>query len=523
MIDFRKYLLERPELFLLAYFPHALAPAPGEPARLQDFHLRLIKSVTREVRSLTLYPAGHGKTTIVSTLLPIWAICKNPNARVAIIAKNEVDAKGIMRSIHSELLSNEKLIRDFGVFKSDEENRAWAIERIDIAQRTAIRKEGSIQIYGSKGNVLGKRFDLVICDDVVTEKNSATPEQRQSMMEWFNLGCETMPEHPWSQLAVVGTLFDPEDLYHTIRELRYPDTQESIYTTQYEDAVVDEDAKTTLWPERWTWERLMAQKAKMGTLDFNKRYRNIAVDASRLIFKSEYLRGGYVGRDRFEGCLDPSFCVGDYVDNWRRLAGFDPALGVSKIAKFCAHLTLGVGSCHKHERCYWVIDLIRDQFTQPQQIDLILEQHEKYDLWKTIIEINGYQKGLEQSVQQKMKELGLAYQIAPHHTTRNNKPDPEIGVAGMAGMVENGYLHIPWGDAHSRRVMEQLVEELEIYPSGRSGSTSDTVMALWFAWKSAQETAPRFKSYNRLEAPSPTPSVFARRGGSRTIRNPAYS
>lgn len=525
MLDPKQFLLRHPALFLLYYFPHALAPEPGAPAKLEAFHLRLIDTIVSKVRALILYPAGHGKTTIASTLMPIYFLCKNPDLRIAIIAKNEQDAKGIMRSIHAELLGNEKLIRDFGEFYpdgEDDKSKAWAIERIDIKQRTLQRKEGSIQIYGSKGNVLGKRFDIVICDDVVTEKNSATPEQRQSMMEWFNLGVETMPEHPWSQLIVVGTLFDPEDLYHTVRELRYPDTQEPVYVTQREDAVIDEDEKTTLWPERWTWSRLMAQKVKMGTLDFNKRYRNIAVDASRLVFKSEYLRGGYIGKERYEGCLDESYCLGDYGDNWRRIAGFDPALGVSKIAKFCAHLTLGVGSCVKHERCFWVIDLVRDQFSQPQQIELIINQHQKYDLWKTVIEVNGYQKGLEQSVKQKMEELGLAFSVEPHHTHRNNKPDPEIGVTGMAGMVENGWLHIPWGDAHSRRVMATLVEELEIYPSGRSGATSDTVMALWFAWKAAQETAPRYSSFNRLEQQN-RPSVFTNKGGRRSIPNPAYS
>lgn len=510
MTDSKQMLLDNPELFVLWYFRDKIKA-------LEDFHLRLIKTATTEVRSLILYPAGHGKTTLVSTCLPIWAICRDPNTRVAIIAKNEMDSRGIMRAIQSELLSNEDLIRDFGPFVSNEPAKAWTIDRIDIAKRTIRAKEGSIQIYGSKGNVLGKRFDWVICDDVVTEKNSATPEQRAGMREWFNLGVETMPEFPDSRLTVVGTLFDPEDLYHDLRDLVYPETQEQIYTVQREDAIVDEDNKVALWKSRWTWDRLMAQKAKMGTLDFNKRYRNIAVDKSRIIFLEEYIRGGTIGKLTFPGCLDPSFCVGDYADNWRRIGGFDPALGVSKIAKFCAHLTLGVGSCAKHERCYWVIDLIRDQLTLPQQVDTIIQQHQKYDLYATVIEVNGYQLGLEQAVKLKLEEEGHAYNIFPHHTTRNTKPDPEIGIGGMQAMVENGMLHIPWGDVHSRRVMGQLVDEMVQYPGGK---TTDTVMALWFAWKQAQETAPKFHSFNRLEKPKE--SIFVNRGGRRVIKNPAY-
>lgn len=516
-----KWLLRHPAAFLLYYFEDALRPAPGAVARLEDFHLRLIDTATGQVRALILYPAGHGKTTITSTLLPIFWLCEDANVRIAIIAKNEVDAKGIMRAIHSELMGNEKLIADFGPFCDPEDKtKAWAIERIDISKKTLNRKEGSIQIYGSKGNVLGKRFDRVICDDVVTEKNSSTPEQRQSMREWFNLGVETMPEFPESALIVVGTLFDPEDLYHDIRELVYPDTQEDIYTTQYEDAIVDEDNHITLWQERWTWERLMAMKVKMGTLDFNKRFRNIAVDSSRIIFRQEYLRGGYIGKEKYPGCLDKDYRVGEFADNWRRIAGFDPAVGTSKIAKFCAHVVLGVGACKEHARCFWLIDLVRDQMTTPQQVDLLLEKHEHYDLFATVIEVNGYQMGLKQSVDVKCEERGLMYRIEPHHTSRNNKPDPEIGVAGMQGMVENGMLHIPWGDPHSRRVMGKIVEEMELYPGGKAGSTTDTVMALWFAWKSAQQSAPRFASFNRLDN---TPkSSYAKRGGRRSVQNPAY-
>lgn len=510
--DRRNLLLERPELFILRYFSHKIT-------KLEEFHLRLIDTATKEPRSLILYPAGHGKTTLVSTCLPIWAICKDPNARVAVIAKNEVDAKGIMRVIHSELLSNWELIRDFGPFHDpQDDSKAWAIERIDILKRTKRSKEGSVAIYGSKGNVLGKRYDWVICDDVVTDKNSATPEQRQGMREWFNLGVETMPEFPDSRLTVVGTLFDPEDLYHDLRELMYPDTGGKIYAQQREDAIVSEEKKTTLWEERWPWQRLMAQKAKMGTLDFNKRYRNIAVDKSRVVFKDEYVRGGYIGKEKYPGCLDHGYCVGEYADNWRRLAGFDPALGVTRTAKFCAHLTLGVGSCPKHERCFWVIDLVREQFTMPQQVELVIQQHQAYDLWATVIEVNGYQAGLEQAVNMKLNEQGMSYNIIGHHTSKLNKPDPEIGVSGMSRMVENGMLHIPYGDVHSRGKMQQLIDELVQWPGGR---TTDTVMALWFAWKQAQEAAPRFKSYNRLH--EPTKSVWSQRASRRTVSNPAYA
>jgi hypothetical protein len=79
-----------PALFIVTYFPHRIN-------KLEEFHLRLIRTATQQTRSLILYPAGHGKTTLVSTLLPIWALCKDPNIRIAIIGKNDTRSEGIMQ------------------------------------------------------------------------------------------------------------------------------------------------------------------------------------------------------------------------------------------------------------------------------------------------------------------------------------------------------------------------------------------------------------------------------------------
>jgi hypothetical protein len=80
----RQLLLDNPALFIVTYFPHRInearrVPPPPDP------------TATTQTRSLILYPAGHGKTTLVSTLLPIWALCKDPNIRIVIIGKNDTE------------------------------------------------------------------------------------------------------------------------------------------------------------------------------------------------------------------------------------------------------------------------------------------------------------------------------------------------------------------------------------------------------------------------------------------------
>jgi hypothetical protein len=181
-------IIADPALFIVTYFPHRIQ-------KLEDFHLRLIDSATGKTRALILYPAGHGKTTLVSTLLPIWALCRDPNIRIAIIGKNDDEAQGIMSVIQAELIDNQELIRDFGPFKPDPDSgKPWALGRISVQKRTRRAKEPTITVFGSGAKtVLGYRTDWTICDDVVTEKNSNTPEQRRKMRDWFDLCVETGP------------------------------------------------------------------------------------------------------------------------------------------------------------------------------------------------------------------------------------------------------------------------------------------------------------------------------------------
>lgn len=541
----RALLLANPDLFCLTYFPHKFRPHPDTHARLEDFHLRLIKTATTQPRSLILYPAGHGKTTLVSTALPIWAACADPNVRVAIIAKNDQDGVGIGQAIQAELLGNDELIRDFGPFEPyPEQKLPFAFSKMSVRRRTRRAKEPTIAIFGAQSrSALGHRTDWMICDDIVHDQNSATTEQREKIREWFNQGPATSGEHLNSRLTVVGTRFDPQDLYAELEEL-------DSYHVQHEDAIVemcgckhpaldhakdaaghpvggcgrcrceefdpDPESDATLWVERWPWARLMYRKLEMGTLDFNKRYRNIAVDKSRMAFREEYIKGGSIGKAEFPGCLDKHYIVGEYEPSWRRFAGFDPAVGLTRSRKFCAHATLGLGSCRDHERCFWIIDLEREQMTLPQQVDLAIVKHQHYDLFETNIEANSYQLGLFQAIKSKMDDLQIALKMEPHYTSRINKPDPEMGVASMARFFENGWFHIPWGNPESRRKMQQLVDELVQFPAGKY---SDTVMALWIAWRRAQEGVPRFSSFSYLPKVAPT---LARRTRRRTVLNPYY-
>lgn len=514
----KQQLIAEPALFILHFFPHRIQV-------LKEFHIELINLALDERRGLELYPATHGKTSLISEIIPIYEICKDPDIRIGGLFKNQQEARAITRSIQSELVTNMDLIENFGPFQPepDDEGKIWTQDRFDVAKRQRKGKSSTWAAFGAKGRgALGYRTDHTIADDVVTDQNSSTPEQREGLREWFMQGPMTMPDRHDGRITVVGTAFHPDDMYHEMMRMKLNDNDDRLWTTKVRRAILNDRTQEVLWPEMRPYLFLMEQKVAMGTLDFNKRFQNEALDPSGLVFHEAYIYGGTLKGEKYPGCLDEGYTIEDSEPGWKVYTGFDPAVGTTRGHKFCAHVTLGVGSCPKHETCYWLIDLKRDQMTLPQQVQLIIDQHLKYNATKSLVEANVYQAGLVQQVKDKLMELNIGIQVEPHYTTRVNKPDPDQGVMSMGTVVEQGRLHIPWRDAASRTRMQQLVDELVQYTGVKSSKTTDTVMALWFAWRAAQVSAPRFKPINRLDNQRTWGWPGVKNGWGTPIRNPVY-
>lgn len=501
----KQTLLAHPDLFILHYFGHQIE-------HLKDFQAELLRLTQRELRLLALLPAQHGKTTLLSTKLPIYELCKNPDVRITLIAKNDQDAQSIMRSIIAELEGNKRLIADFGPFRPPQgAAKPWGTEQLSIQKRSLIDPRATIEAYGSGANVLGHRGDLWICDDIVTEKNSANEEQRERLKEYFDVAVETGPVGE-GRLVVVGTRFHMQDLYGDV-EARVDDDGLPIYRTFFRDAVVG-DFESSIWPEVWSVAALRRIRAGIGSISFDKRYRNRPRDASLITFREEWIQGSVT--EGFPGCLDYDRGIGAQAQ-WRVFTGFDPAVGTSKDAKFCGTAVIGQDPAEDDEK-YYIVDLGREQLTMPSQVNHLLNNHMEYAAFCTVTESNGYQRGLHQFVMQTIEERGLPkLKFMPHQTGRE-KLDPDAGVSSLAPLVENGLLRFPYGTPEGKRKSKLLIEEMISYPQGKY---SDILMALWFAVIAARKYGKSLGSVNLLRKRGD--KMWLRGSSSRHIkRNPWY-
>ena len=159
---------------------------------------------------------GSGKSTMVTTAYPIWAILGKQQKKFCMIfCQTRVQAKQHMMNIRGELEGNDLLKRDLGPFK--EESDEWGSYSLVFnksgARITVASAEQSIR--GSRHNE--HRPDLIICDDVEDVQSTKTREGRDKTYQW--LYGEVVPAGDRkTRLIVVGNLLHEDSLLMRIKE-----------------------------------------------------------------------------------------------------------------------------------------------------------------------------------------------------------------------------------------------------------------------------------------------------------------
>jgi hypothetical protein len=494
---YRFVVTREPDLFAATYFDY----------ELDEYQIAMLNFSHDNRRSVILLPKGHGKSTILVRLNTVMELCANPNIRIIIIMKTKEEAGAYSTTIKADLKGNDKLIRDFGNFSSN----VWSMNKFDIAQRQINDQHNTVEIYGiGKPSYLGHRCDLVICDDVVNEDNSYTPEARGKLVETFQLGIQTGPQYLWTlknpnckweqssanlkvppgiswpkdinyeRIVVTGTRFHTQDLYAHLMA-------DSTFKTLHFDCWKDAEQTQPLWPKMWTKNKLDAEKKSLGIKSFNKRYRNIAIDQSELDFNREWVYGGVIGGEVFPGCINRNRSWGEYPDNLFKVTGYDPASGKStRYSTFPSYVCLGVDKdAPIEQRTRYMIDTFRLQSTDfDDLLDVLLDGNPakripgfrklyKYDV--AAIEVNAYGTMFANNLRMKNAQLqGL--RIVEHWTGRN-RLDPEDGIYSMQAIFKQGLVDIPYRYEEDQAKAEEFIEQLLLFPQG----LTDLLMAFWFA------------------------------------------
>ena len=482
---------------------------------LEWFQVEFILAAEKYHRLMGEWPAGFGKSTNMSYGFPIWHVARNHNVRIMQLGKTteEMDAYALLE--RNTLEKNERLRRWYGEFRDpDPANRRlqpWSSSGINVANRQISDPHNTIEWFGSNSDaVLGHRTDIIIVDDVVTPDTAGTPERRAKLLYRFREQWQTAPQYrfpvkptpvtqwpvtnpedgqfrgylqvpkdvywpvgvEYEKIIVVGTVFHHLDLYHTLeKDSTFHFIRHDCFV-RGADGVMD-----SLWPDRWSLNKLETERKSQGKLSFNRRYRNICTSEDDLAFREVYFEGGEEEGRVYPGCLDKGRSFGEFNPSWNMICSLDPASGTRSSDSAMPAITV-VGYDHEDkQRKRFLIDCWSDYAGYFAMLDKVLWLHTKYRFDLLVVEINAFGKWLmDENAPQIIELKRRGVRIIPH-TTGHNKKDPDWGVKSMEPFFMDGLWSFPFATAADRKKFEPVYEELKMYPQG----LTDYCMSLWFA------------------------------------------
>lgn len=522
------------------YFGHISMPWQVEAAH----RMRELRQSTNKEFAVINAPPGSGKSTLFTHDYPIWEIVQNRALRVLIGTGAENTGAdytmrirmSLERTIPVEADEIEKaqglahdgracLVHDFGRFKPDGP-ATWRADKLTVAReggQAAHQKEASFASFGQKSGFLGGRYNVVVWDDLVNDRNSRTPVQLEELARWWRKVAETRLE-PGGILILQGQRLSAHDLYRYALDLR--DVAEAldadvidmeslprkythiVFKAHYEDRCygagpgIHHDPATAkpypdgclLDPIRLTYKDLRVAQYN-DPKDYACVYQQQDSDPESVLVNPIWITGGDDPKtgEIFPGCWDNDRMVGQYPqglagDCWSVVTA-DPSP-----SNFWGIISWIWQSETQFQH---LVDIERRRMQAPDLLDWNMSQMTwtglLEDWWQkskdanrpishVIVETNAAQRFLLQYDHAKRWAQTRGVQLVSHNTGRN-KADPKLGVHALAPQFRHGRVRLP-GHTLTRPEVLPLWNEVTRYPES---ATTDLTMSCWFLlWNAPQ-------------------------------------
>jgi len=441
----RRRARREPGTFARLYLPHYFT-APSAA-----FHERLFAAM-RDARGgrrrAYAAPRGHAKSTVVTLAFALWSACTRRKRAIVLVSDTESQARLFLEAVRRELEANAALRRDFG----DLRGPVWRVDQLLTRHGVRLVAKGTgSSLRGLRSGA--HRPDLILCDDIENDENTATPEQRRKVWEWFTRALVNLLA-PDGDLWVIGTVLHRDALLANLTAGN-PDRGIRRWPGHIWKAL-DEQGRA-LWPAVWPAEKLRARRREIGSAAFAQEFQNEPWGGTARLFRPEWL-------------ADPRAAYGEAPANLDVVQAVDPALSRGERADFFCHVTLGRDP---ETGDLYLLDLVRERMGFERQVRTVIAQARRWRPLQIGIEAAAYQWALAEAV--------LARAALPVRRVHASS-DKFTRALPLAAALENGKLRLPRGHP----ALAALREELLDFPAGRH---DDQVDALAHAVALAATTA----------------------------------
>lgn len=250
---------------------------------------------TEQKFHLFMPPRDTFKTSIGALGLPLYFLSNFPNGRVLLNTHTQNFTRDHLQAIKSTCERNERFRTTYGNWQTDE--LKWAADGIIIAARTVSLKEPSIAVSGVDAPKTGGHYDLIVCDDLVSETNCLTQAARDRVYDHVE-NLEPMLS-PGGTLLLIGTRWHEDDLYGRLIEIdkrRAREGKDPFYKKLIRGAYLPGGG--LYYPTRLTEEFLTQKREKLTPRKFAIFYLNEPRESADKPFPRAELR-------RFQGDFVP--------------------------------------------------------------------------------------------------------------------------------------------------------------------------------------------------------------------------
>ena len=337
----------------------------------------LLDCIDNNRNGVVLEPRGHAKTTWGNTILLSYLVGKYPDIRIGLFSNTATQSNAFSRAIRWTLQSNDRYKDVFGDLVSPAK---WTdLEWLRKDSKNHGSNNVTMFSSGAGASALGKRFDLILCDDILDEDNTVNIDQREKVDTWF---WKTLKPTlvPGGTIVVLGTRWAEDDLYEQLITPEQEGGKGWRSLVKGAISVDDDGVEHALWPSVWPLDRLAIERTDMGSDNFACSYLN---DISGLregtIFRREWFQ--------YFDQLDPA-------KEYTITMGVDLASSERERADYTARAVVAEDDDHNH----YVLSIYRDKIETGHR-EFVLDGVRAFPrLSRVIIENNQFQSTLVQDL-----------------------------------------------------------------------------------------------------------------------------
>lgn len=277
----------------------------------------LEKVLSGEVTRLKVnFPRRHGKSELVSKLMPAFGFGQDPRLRFVqsgyaenLTVTHSRKARDIVGSPRFHDLFPKVAQRAAG----DGQGRLFL--PVQTAHEWGTTKGGNYYAVGVGGGLAGRGYHVGILDDVIKgRKEAASKLNRDNTHDWYRSvfypAQDSDEVRKEAAIIICMTRWDVDDLSARVELDEGPDGEKEQWLVLNLPAVSSPDGKPcdfdvegakALWPERWPLEKLRRIRAVIGGREFSAQYQQQPRDDEGAVLDSRKLV--MIASDRVPKCV----------------------------------------------------------------------------------------------------------------------------------------------------------------------------------------------------------------------------